>query len=134
MSTITRECQGHLLHEDASFPIEFTYDLLHPLALTMTFHTATGSVPWTVGRDLVASCLFDYEVHGDGDVTLTRIQRDPVELVIHLESPDGSALVVTTDTALRELIEASYALMPPGSEIDEVDVDEFLAECLGEAS
>ena len=106
---------------------EFVYDAQDPFAVSATFHTITGPVRWTFGRDLLIGGL--YEPTGDGDVHVWPCldnEAQPV-VIIELCSPDGEALVQARTADITAFVEQMTAAVAPGSEAEHLDVDGAIA-------
>jgi hypothetical protein len=112
-----------------SLPVmaDVTYDQSDPYAVRMAFHTGSSEiVEWTFARSL----LTDGVTHpvGEGDVQVWPSHAGGAPVVcISLSSPSGRALFEMPLTDLVEFLTKSYAVVPTGSESDNVDVDAELA-------
>lgn len=109
---------------------ELEYNPTDPYAVTAVFHTSEQPIRWVFARDLLDEGL----VHdvGDGDVQVVP-GHDPLgtrRLQLRLSSPDGVAVLETSADAVLEFLARSYALVPPGTESDHVDVGAALARLL----
>ncbi|WP_372346832.1 SsgA family sporulation/cell division regulator [Streptomyces sp. KL116D] len=108
---------------------DFVYDSHDPLAVTLDFTTdGTRSVRWVFSRSLLAEGMTART--GEGDVALWPV---------HGEGGDPDAFQVLLGGARRALVEIdaapvaewladTYALVPPGTELDGVDWDALVAE------
>jgi hypothetical protein len=112
-----------------SLPVmaDVTYDQSDAYAVRMAFHTGGPEiVEWTFARSL----LTDGVTHpvGEGDVQVWPSHADGAPVVcISLSSPSGRALFEMPLAQLVEFLTKSYAVVPTGSESDNVDVDAELA-------
>lgn len=110
---------------------ELEYRADDPYAVTAVFDTGAGApVRWVFARDLLDEGL----VHavGDGDVCVVP-GRDIVgdtTVSLRLASPDGVAVLEASADAVLDFLSRSYALVPPGTESDHLDIDRDLAHIL----
>ena len=86
----------------------FSYDSTDPLAVTMVIETAR----WVFSRDLLR------HTSGIGDV---RVLKGPTYITIDLQSPNGCANIVIKRALLDSFLSESYVLVPPGTEICDID-------------
>lgn len=107
------------------------YRVSDPYAVTALFETgAERPVRWVFARDLLDEGL----VHdvGEGDVQVVPGQdllgRHTVQM--RLASPDGVAVLEAEADAVLEFLGRSYALVPPGTESEHLDLDADLARLL----
>lgn len=132
---VTTNAPGNVLGETGDTEhvvVRYIYRLTDPFTITLRFLMKNQPpTEWDVSRELLAEALADYEPHGVGDVTFTRVALTPTVLMIHVENGHGDATVATTDAAAQEVIRQSLLLVPAGSE--QVDVDGLIAACMSEA-
>ncbi|NGY66479.1 SsgA family sporulation/cell division regulator [Lentzea sp. NEAU-D13] len=102
---------------------ELIYQADDPFAVTMKFHAGGSVATWVMGRDLLAEGMT--EVAGDGDVRLSPHGR---ALVLELVSDRHITVFRLTRNTLRKFLEATYRLVPPGTE--HFDADAFLSTVL----
>lgn len=107
----------------ATAPVEteLLYDADDPFAVTMNFHAGGAVATWVMGRDLIAEGMT--MAAGDGDVRL-RPHAGQV-LVLELISDRHVTVLRVPASTLRKFLDASYRLVPPGSE--RFDADAFLS-------
>ncbi|MET9260402.1 SsgA family sporulation/cell division regulator [Amycolatopsis sp. NPDC004079] len=75
---------------DVPVRVRLTFDPKDPFAVTFAFRNGRrGEVPWMFGRELLFDGLASPTPVGDGDVRLTRISQDTLQMEI--SSPSGSA-------------------------------------------
>ncbi|MGY0489374.1 SsgA family sporulation/cell division regulator [Streptomyces sp. WG-D5] len=112
-------------------PCEVSYDSADPLAVTLVFATGGGkSVRWSFSRDLLAEGLADGTVEGvgEGDVRLWPVHDHEGALTsfcVQLGSAH-TALIEFDAEPVANWLAQTYALVPRGSELDDVDWDELL--------
>jgi hypothetical protein len=112
--------------------VSASYDVHDPYAVTLVFHTggtASDSVSWTFGRQLLTDGVS--AAVGHGDVQVWPAQPTPASSVyLSLASPSGKALFEVRVTDLVEFLSLTYAAVPTGTEGDHLDVDAALAALL----
>ena len=128
--TVTQSLTLELIDQSGAVtPInaELHYDPRDPYAVTTVFITATTSVRWTFGRQLLSDGL--YEPSGDGDVHVWPCldSEGRAVVIIELCSPDGEALVQARTTDLSSFVERMGRAVQPGEESAHVDVDSTIA-------
>jgi hypothetical protein len=112
-----------------SLPViaDVTYDQSDPYAVRMAFHTGGSEiVEWTFARSLLTDGVTHPVGEGDVQVWPSHSGGSPV-VCISLSSPSGRALFEVPLADLVEFLTKSYAVVPTGSESDNVDVDAELA-------
>ncbi|MEU2950850.1 SsgA family sporulation/cell division regulator [Streptomyces xanthochromogenes] len=109
------------------------YETDDPFAVRVRFELQEDvSVTWTIERDLLSQGLAR-EV-GDGDVRVSPQAVDGrrearIELAgCGLDGEWGRAVFSAWEPALRDFLDRTYELVPPGEEA--VDVDAFLSQIL----
>lgn len=92
-------------------------------AVTMTFLVGQGELTWTFARDLLARGVNDPT--GDGDVLVAPGLGPSGRAVVHIDlrSPDGEILLEAPSAAIAEFLLRTCALVPPGTESGELDLD-----------
>lgn len=103
------------------------YQPRDPYAVTAVILTTEGPVRWVFARDLLDEGLV-HEV-GDGDVGLAPVRDDEGHSTVQLRlsSPDGVAVLEASTDGVLDFLARSYALVPPGSEPEFLDIEELLA-------
>lgn len=110
-------------------PVVMRYDRADPFAVCLDFHAAGGhGVEWVFGRELL-SCGLSMP-SGEGDVRIWPVSGAEESVCIALLSPDGEALVKVAARSVSGFLGRSYAVCPPGSEADHLDVDGALRSLL----
>ncbi len=106
-------------------PVELIYTAADPWAITL----AVGSRLWLFARELLAAGL--YEPVGDGDVQV-RPDTGGVSghVVVALSSPSGTADLALPRGTVESLLDATEALVPPGTE--RLDWDTEMARLTGD--
>ena len=108
------------------------YQPRDPYAVTAVLLTSDGPISWVFARDLLDEGLV-HEV-GDGDVQLAPVRDDDghSRVQLRLSSPDGVAVMEASTDGVLEFLARSYGLVPPGSEIEFLDVDALVAALLAD--
>lgn len=109
----------------------FSYDLADPFAVTVTFRTPQGDLPWTFARGLLVHGL-DGRV-GDGDVRVwpSTTARGRAVVMIELTSPDGHLIAQARTDEVHRFLTRTLAIVPVGAETDYLDVDALVGQLLG---
>ncbi|WP_104106693.1 SsgA family sporulation/cell division regulator [Nocardioides sp. 616] len=108
----------------------FSYQRSDPFAVTITFVTHEGDLPWTFSRDLLARGMT--EPTGDGDVHVSPSidQRGRAVVVVELSSPDGHLVTQAYIKDVRQFISRSFALVPEGEESQHMPIDDMILQLL----
>lgn len=108
----------------------FGYDLADPFAVTVTFCTPHGDLPWTFARDLLVRGLDG--PNGDGDVHVwpSITARGRAVILIELSSPDGHLIAQARTDEVYRFLTRTLALVPPGTESEHLDVDTLVGQLL----
>jgi len=118
---------------DVLVPATLVYDRLSPFAVSAVFHTSEGDVTWVFGRDLLEDGLSTPV--GQGDVAVWPSHQQGRKVVcISLASPSGSALLEAERDDVTTFLDASFVVVPMGTEMATVDLDAELAELLGDGT
>jgi hypothetical protein len=86
-------------------------------------------VHWTFARELLVEGVFRPCGHGDVRVWPTKVERRSVVLMA-LSSPDGDALLEAPAAQVSAWLERTLRVVPPGSEAEQLGIDDGLAELL----
>ncbi|MEV6241985.1 SsgA family sporulation/cell division regulator [Lentzea sp. NPDC051838] len=110
----------------ATAPVEteLIYQSDDPFAVTMKFHAGGSVATWIMGRDLLIEGMTTSS--GLGDVRLR--PHSGRTLVLELVSDRHVTVFRLPTGTLRKFLDATYRLVPPGSE--QFDADAFLATVL----
>ncbi|MEU4876644.1 SsgA family sporulation/cell division regulator [Streptomyces sp. NPDC021608] len=101
-----------------------------PFAVHVTFHTNSEQpVAWTFARELLVEGVFRPCGHGDVRVWPTKTEGRGVVLMA-LSSPDGDALLEAPAAQVSAWLERTLRVVPPGSEGEQLGIDDALAELL----
>ena len=103
---------------------ELLYQADDPFAVTMRFHAGGAVATWIMGRDLLAEGLT--APAGLGDVRVR--PNGGRTLMLELVSDKHVTVFRVHTGTLRKFLDASYRLVPPGSE--RFDADAFLSMVL----
>ena len=116
----------------AALPVRsgLSYDPADPYAVTVAFHTTSGTssdvVQWTFARQLLADGLT--APAGEGDVQVWPSSSGGGSVVcLSLSSPSGRALFEVPLAELAQFLGETYAVVPSGAESELVDVEGELA-------
>lgn len=110
-----------------------SYDAADPYAVTVAFHTGSGStadvVQWTFARELLTDGVT--APVGMGDVRVWPCTSDSQPVVcLSLSSPSGRALFEVPEPELIEFLTMTYVAVPTGSEGDQLDLSGELLHLL----
>lgn len=112
-----------------SLPVALRYAARDPYAVVVAFRGEDVSVEWVFGRDLLLTGL-DAPC-GDGDVQIWPGAGADADLIfISLSSPDGRAVLEAYRDDLRDFLDRTIRLVPPGLENDFVDLDAEISTLL----
>ncbi|MFJ4828435.1 SsgA family sporulation/cell division regulator [Streptomyces sp. NPDC088747] len=89
-------------------------------------------VAWLMARELFANGLGSQTEPRAGDVRIWRCNE--LEMHIALESPEGRAELHAPAEDIAHFLELTYQAVPPGHEMDGVDIGAELAAMFGEAA
>ncbi|HEX2363208.1 MAG TPA: SsgA family sporulation/cell division regulator [Jiangellaceae bacterium] len=136
-TTVSYPLALSLLSADGSEVIlaaELRYTMHDPLAVEALFNDGGDEpVRWVFARDLLSAGL-DHRF-GDGDVVVwPTIDAEGTRAVhVRLRSPHGDALLEASADAVQAFLVATWALVPPGTEHEHLDVDNVLVALLGDS-
>jgi hypothetical protein len=88
---------------------------------------AAEGIEWAFARDLLTDGL--HTPTGEGDVHVWPFGPD--DLMIELRSGAATALVITTQTAVRLFLCHAYAIVPAGAEAQHLGLDRDLERLVG---
>lgn len=108
----------------------FSYDPRDPFAVTITFLTHEGDLPWTFSRDLLIRGLTD--PCGDGDVHVCPSigPEGRAVVVVELSSPDGHLVTQARTEDVYRFLNRSTAVVPEGEESQHVRIDDMINQLL----
>ncbi|WP_028661929.1 SsgA family sporulation/cell division regulator [Saccharomonospora saliphila] len=105
-----------------------TFAASAPFTVALAFRVEPDEwVEWEFARDLLLTGLREPAGIGDIRIRPDLSDQDDDVLVIELESPDGYATVEISRQDVRLFLDASIALVPPGSESEHLDLDAVIA-------
>ncbi|MFF8290300.1 SsgA family sporulation/cell division regulator [Streptomyces sp. NPDC016309] len=111
-------------------PARLAYRTDDPYAVHITFHVGTDHpVHWTFARELLVEGVFRPCGHGDVRIRPTTLDGRAVVLIA-LSSPDGDALLEAPSPQVSAWLELALTVVPPGSESEQLGLDDGLAELL----
>jgi hypothetical protein len=132
-TVVERELEMSLVlspERSIAVPAKLAYRSDDPYAVHITFHVGSDSpVNWTFARELLVEGVFRPCGHGDVRVWPTKFNGHSV-ICMALSSPDGSALLEASATPVSAWLERTLRLVPPGTEQDELSMDDGLNQLL----
>ncbi|CAL9558647.1 Sporulation-specific cell division protein SsgB [Streptomyces sp. enrichment culture] len=113
-------------------PARLSYRTDDPYAVHIAFHTDSEyPVHWTFARELLVEGVFRPCGHGDVRVWPTKAEGRSVVLMA-LTSPDGDALLEAPAAQVSAWLERTLRVVPPGTEGEQLGIDDDLAELLAQ--
>ncbi|KPI17336.1 sporulation and cell division protein SsgA [Actinobacteria bacterium OK074] len=132
-TVVERELELRLvLSPERSIPVPalLSYRTDDPYAVHISFHiNSEVPVNWTFARELLVEGVFRPCGHGDVRVWPTKVAGRSVVLMA-LSSPDGDALLEAPAAPVSAWLERTLRVVPPGTEGEQLGLDEALAELL----
>ncbi|MFI8853783.1 SsgA family sporulation/cell division regulator [Streptomyces sp. 891-h] len=132
-TAIEREVEMRLVlapERSVAVPARLSYRTDDPYAVHMTFHIYSETpVHWTFARELLVEGVS--QPCGDGDVRVwpTCVAGRNV-VCLALSSPNGDALLEAPSHVVAAWLERTLGLVPEGSELEALSLDEQLSELL----
>ncbi|MFI7504167.1 SsgA family sporulation/cell division regulator [Streptomyces sp. NPDC049687] len=113
-------------------PARLSYRSDDPFAVHVAFHIdSEHPVHWTFARDLLVEGVFRPCGYGDVRVWPTKAEGRPVVLMA-LSSPNGDALLEAPAAQVSAWLERTLRVVPPGTEGEQLGLDEGLAGLLAQ--
>ncbi|OKK07621.1 MULTISPECIES: SsgA family sporulation/cell division regulator [unclassified Streptomyces] len=132
-TVVERELELNLvLSPERSVPVpaRLAYRTDDPYAVHITFHVGSDRpVHWTFARELLVEGVFRPCGHGDVRIWPTTLDGHAVVLMA-LSSPEGEALLEVPAAQVSAWLERALRVVPPGSEAEQLGLDDGLAELL----
>ncbi|MER6956956.1 MULTISPECIES: SsgA family sporulation/cell division regulator [unclassified Streptomyces] len=132
-TVVERELELRLiLSPERSIPVpaRLSFRSDDPFAVLVSFHiNSEQPVNWTFARELLVEGVFRPCGHGDVRVWPTKAEGRSVVLMA-LSSPDGDALLQAPAPQVSAWLERTLRVVPPGTEADQLGIDDGLAELL----
>ncbi|MER7520451.1 SsgA family sporulation/cell division regulator [Streptomyces sp. NPDC126499] len=132
-NVVERELELRLvLSPERSIPVpaRLAYRVDDPYAVHITFHIGSDHpVNWTFARELLVEGVFRPCGHGDVRIWPTKVDGRNV-ILMALSSPDGDALLEAPSAQVSAWLERTLRAVPPGTEAEQLGIDEGLAELL----
>jgi hypothetical protein len=132
-TVVERELEMNLVlspERSIAVPARLAYRSDDPFAVHITFHIGSDSpVNWAFARDLLVEGVFRACGHGDVRVWPTKLNGRSV-ICMALSSPDGNALLEASASPVSAWLERTLRVVPPGSEHDQLSLDDGLNELL----
>ncbi|MFC6152287.1 SsgA family sporulation/cell division regulator [Nocardioides yefusunii] len=108
----------------------FSYDEADPYAVTVTFLTHEGNLPWTFARDLLARGLNAPVGDGDVHVCPSVDERGHAVVIIELSSPDGHLVTESSSDAVNAFVQRTFDAVPAGEESQHLDIESMISQLL----
>ncbi|WP_037675384.1 SsgA family sporulation/cell division regulator [Streptomyces griseus] len=132
-TVVERELEIRLvLSPERSIPVpaRLAYRSEDPFAVHVTFHiTSEHPVEWTFARELLVEGVFRPCGNGDVRVWPTKVDGRAVVLMA-LSSPEGDALLQAPAAPVSAWLERTLRVVPPGTEAEQLGLDDALAQLL----
>ncbi|MFJ4426906.1 SsgA family sporulation/cell division regulator [Streptomyces bobili] len=132
-TVVERELELRLVlspERSSPVPARLSYRSDDPFAIHIGFHiNSEYPVHWTFARELLVEGVFRPCGHGDVRVWPTKVGGRSVVLMA-LSSPDGDALLEAPAAQVSSWLERTLRVVPPGTEGEQLGLDEALAELL----
>lgn len=110
---------------------ELAYDAEDPFAITMTFRTKAGDVPWVFHRELLLGGLTSPVGEGDVHISPSVDLDGRATTVIQLQSNNGSFMANASTQEIYHFLTGTLSLVPLGAE--RIDVDALIDSLLPSA-
>lgn len=108
----------------------FSYTRTEPFAVTITFVTPEGDLPWTFSRDLLVHGLTDPSGQGDVHVCPSIDDQGRAVVIIELSSPDGHLVTQVRTDDMYQFVNETLEVVPEGEESHYLDLDEAITQLL----
>lgn len=106
-----------------------SYTTRDPFTVALAFRVQPGDwVEWEFARDLLAAGLSGPV--GIGDIRIRPGSAADDVLVLELDSSDGYAAVEMSHAEVSRFLDATHALVPPGTEGRHLDLDALIASLM----
>ncbi|MFF0226155.1 SsgA family sporulation/cell division regulator [Streptomyces sp. NPDC004629] len=132
-TVVERELELRLIlspERSVPVPARLSYRTDDPYAVHISFHiNSEQPVNWTFARELLVEGVFRPCGHGDVRVWPTKASGRSVVLMA-LSSPDGDALLEAPTTQVSAWLERTLRMVPPGSEAEQLGLDDALDQLL----
>lgn len=132
-TVVERELEMNLVlspERSIAVPARLAYRVEDPFAVHIAFHIGSQSpVNWTFARELLVEGVFRPSGHGDVRIWPTKTDGRSV-ICMALSSPDGNALLEAASMPVAAWLERTLRVVPPGTELDHLAMDERLDELL----
>ena len=126
---ITMQCLDSLGRPHAMETV-FAYREDDPFAVTITFHTHEGDLPWTFSRDLLVTGSTAPAGLGDVLVRPGVDEQGRAVVVVELSSPDGHLVTRAPAEEVRHFLTRALTLVPAGEESQHLRVDAIINQLL----
>ena len=108
----------------------FSYDKSDPFAVTITFLTTEGDLPWTFSRDLLIRGLTTPVGDGDVHVCPSINDRGRAVVIVELSSPDGHLVTEAHTDQVFTFVQNSLKVVPEGEESQHLNLDSMIEQLL----
>lgn len=111
-------------------PATFSYSADDPYAVTLTFHTQAGDVPWVFGRELLVTGSQEPTGQGDVSVWPTWDASGYPVVIFELESFGVCVIAQANARDIDRFVGRSLSLVEAGSEARLLDIDGMIDRLL----
>ncbi|WP_225844442.1 SsgA family sporulation/cell division regulator [Streptomyces sp. HPF1205] len=136
-TVVERELEMQLvLSPERSIPVpaRLAYRTDDPYAVHITFHVGSDApVKWTFARELIVEGVFRPCGNGDVRIWPTKVGGRAV-VCLALSSPDGEALLEVPATPVAAWLERTLRAVAPGTEHEQLGLDDGLSRLLARTS
>lgn len=108
----------------------FSYEKTDPFAVTITFLTPDGELPWTFSRELLSRGLTTPTGDGDVHVCPSINDRGRAVVIIELSSPDGHLVTEARTDQVFAFVQNSFKVVPEGEESQHLNLDSMIEQLL----
>jgi hypothetical protein len=120
--------------EKLEVEVAFEYSACEPFAVALVFLATSGTIRWTMARELLADGLLETVGLGDVHAWPSLDHQGRAVLLLELCGADGTAILLQCRAReIARFLDASYAVVPRGTESELVDLDGLVEEILASA-
>ncbi|NYD42120.1 SsgA family sporulation/cell division regulator [Nocardioides panaciterrulae] len=112
----------------------FGYDPEDPFAVWITFPSAQGDIRWAMCRQTLLKGLTDPAGAGDLEMWPSIDHEGRAVVVLEFRSPAGRLVAQAHTHEVYRFLTRTLAVVPLGTESDQLDVDAMLTGLLGSRS
>lgn len=108
----------------------FSYCESDPYAVTITFLTPEGELPWTFSRELLIRGLTTPVGDGDVHVCPSINDRGRAVVIVELSSPDGHLVTEARTDEVFAFVRNCLQAVPEGEESQHLNLDSMIEQLL----